>query len=150
MTQVKPEIDYTAALRYARTMRQHYASLIASLQTLGGHECGTSPGQCGDTEGKNLWHVALYLPEAKESDVLHEIQHDTGCPVYRAWPVDRETHSANVAVLEAEAANLARIAELEQLATQILDTYHQRDDGYRGRVGQVQIARWRTTLTGQP
>lgn len=42
----------------------------------------------------------------------------------------------------------ARVAELEQLAAQMLASYHQGSDGYRGRVGQVQIARWRKTLAG--
>jgi hypothetical protein len=44
----------------------------------------------------------------------------------------------------------ARIAELEQLAGEVLGSYYQTSDGYRGRVGQVQIARWQATLNGQP
>lgn len=96
-TKGEPAIDYTAALKYARTMRDHYASLIASLEELNGHECGTQPGNCGDTEGKNLWHTALYLPDGREAEALHAIQHETGCPVYRSWPVERETHAANMA-----------------------------------------------------
>ena len=49
-----------------------------------------------------------------------------------------------------EAAELAaaRVAELEQLAADILDHFHQGSDGARARVGQVQIAKWRTTLDG--
>ena len=41
-----------------------------------------------------------------------------------------------------------RIAELEQLATDILASYHQASDGYRGRVGQMQIAKWQARLAG--
>ena len=43
-----------------------------------------------------------------------------------------------------------RVTELHQLATDIIATYHKRDDdGYRGRAGQVQIAKWQTVLDGQ-
>lgn len=42
-----------------------------------------------------------------------------------------------------------RIAELEQLATEVIASYHQASDGYRGRVGQVQIAKWQTRLAGE-
>jgi len=41
-----------------------------------------------------------------------------------------------------------RIAALEALAAEILASYVKRDDGYRGRVGQVQVARWRDRLGG--
>lgn len=37
---------------------------------------------------------------------------------------------------------------LRELAAEILGSYVKRDDGYRGRVGQVQIARWRVRLDG--
>jgi hypothetical protein len=43
-----------------------------------------------------------------------------------------------------------RIHELEQLAADILATYTKGQDGYRGRVGQMQIQRWQTTLKGTP
>jgi hypothetical protein len=43
-------------------------------------------------------------------------------------------------------AATARINELEILAGDILASYHQTSDGYRGRVGQVQIARWQAIL----
>ena len=42
-----------------------------------------------------------------------------------------------------------RAEQLHQLAADILATYRKRDDGYRGRVGQVQIQRWQTILNGQ-
>lgn len=40
-----------------------------------------------------------------------------------------------------------RIRQLEELAAEILASYHQGSDGYRGRVGQVQIKRWQTRLS---
>lgn len=43
-----------------------------------------------------------------------------------------------------------RIAELAQLAGEVLGSYYKASDGYRGRVGQVQIARWQAVLNGQP
>lgn len=43
----------------------------------------------------------------------------------------------------------ARVAELEQLAADIIATFTKTDAGYRARVGQVQIAKWETTLKGR-
>lgn len=40
-----------------------------------------------------------------------------------------------------------RMRQLEQLAGELLGSYHKGSDGYRGRVGQVQIARWQAVLT---
>lgn len=55
------------------------------------------------------------------------------------------------AALEAGLAiELARIAQLETLARHMLATYQRVSDGYRGRVGQVQIAKWQTELTSPP
>lgn len=71
------------------------------------------------------------------------------------WGVSTE-EAARITELEAfktaavgqAAADAQRILQLEQLAAGILASYHQASDGYRGRVGQVQIARWRKTLAG--
>ena len=41
-----------------------------------------------------------------------------------------------------------RIQELEKLAAEILASYARTGDGYRGRAGQVQVARWRERLGG--
>lgn len=41
-----------------------------------------------------------------------------------------------------------RIVQLEALATETLASYHRTSDGYRGRVGQVQIAKWQAVLNG--
>lgn len=43
----------------------------------------------------------------------------------------------------------ARVAELEQLAADILSRFHATGDGHRARAGQVQIAKWENTLKGQ-
>lgn len=60
-------------------------------------------------------------------------------------------------ILEAAAPHMAyaaglaaggRLAALEKLAAEILDSYTKTSDGWRGRVGQVQIARWRVRLDG--
>jgi hypothetical protein len=42
----------------------------------------------------------------------------------------------------------ARVAELEQLASEILSRFVKTDDGHRARVGQVQIGKWETTMKG--
>jgi hypothetical protein len=49
---------------------------------------------------------------------------------------------------EAEESVMARIAELEALARDMLGTFIKTSDGHRARVGQVQIARWRKQLEG--
>lgn len=41
-----------------------------------------------------------------------------------------------------------RINALEQLAGDVIASYHRGSDGYRGRVGQVQIARWQAVIDG--
>lgn len=43
-----------------------------------------------------------------------------------------------------------RIGVLQQLAGDVLGSYYKASDGYRGRVGQVQLARWQAVLDGQP
>jgi hypothetical protein len=69
-------------------------------------------------------------------------------------PYDSELDEA-ADILEAAAPHLAyaagkaagdRIRELSDLAAEILASYHQGSDGYRGRVGQVQIKRWQDRL----
>jgi hypothetical protein len=61
-------------------------------------------------------------------------------------------------VLEAAQPHLAynagktagdRIAQLTALAEEILASYSKTGDGYRGRVGQVQIATWTARLDGE-
>ena len=47
---------------------------------------------------------------------------------------------------EAEEGVMARIAELEDLAREMLSTFIKVSDGYRARAGQVQIARWKEQL----
>lgn len=42
-----------------------------------------------------------------------------------------------------------RIQELEKLAGDILASFTRTDAGYRARVGQVQLARWRDQVGGQ-
>lgn len=42
----------------------------------------------------------------------------------------------------------AAAPHMEKLAAEILDSYIKTGDGWRGRVGQVQIARWRVRLDG--
>lgn len=61
------------------------------------------------------------------------------------------SHVAGIADLATVAGTLRhgdRIAELEQLAAEILATFTKGSDGYRARAGQVQIAKWETTLKG--
>jgi hypothetical protein len=48
------------------------------------------------------------------------------------------------------AVSAARIAELTALADEILGSYSKAEGGYRGRVGQMQIAKWRERLDGTP
>jgi transcriptional regulator with XRE-family HTH domain len=43
----------------------------------------------------------------------------------------------------------ARVAQLEELARDMLGRFTRTDDGYRARVGQVQIGRWEHTLAGE-
>ena len=45
-----------------------------------------------------------------------------------------------------DAGEQRRVAELAELAASILASYIKTGDGYRGRAGQVQIARWQATL----
>jgi hypothetical protein len=47
---------------------------------------------------------------------------------------------------EAQEDVMARIAELEALARDMLGTFVKVSDGHRARVGQVQIARWEKQL----
>jgi hypothetical protein len=47
------------------------------------------------------------------------------------------------------AAASERITDLQNLAGAMLASFTRTDDGYRCRVGQVQIARWRATLDGE-
>jgi hypothetical protein len=49
---------------------------------------------------------------------------------------------------EAEEGVMARIAELQELAREMLDSFIKTSDGHRARVGQVQIARWQKRLEG--
>lgn len=111
---------------------------------------------------------AAGTPPLEERDVaiaaaaaaLHEITLRVPCP---------EDAEIAAAVLEAAAPHLGltaqasidalasvlpeaateRIQELEQLAAEILATYVKTGDGYRGRVGQVQIQRWQQQLGGE-
>jgi hypothetical protein len=77
-------------------------------------------------------------------------------------PCHRQPTEANRAasrlVLEAAQPHLAyaagkaagdRIAQLTALAAEILASYSKTGDGYRGRVGQVQIATWTARLDGE-
>ncbi len=43
---------------------------------------------------------------------------------------------------------MARIAELEALARDMLSRFTRTSDGHRARVGQVQVARWEKQLGG--
>jgi hypothetical protein len=43
---------------------------------------------------------------------------------------------------------MARIAELEALARDMLSRFIKTSDGHRARVGQVQIGRWEKQLGG--
>ncbi len=47
---------------------------------------------------------------------------------------------------EAEEAVMARIAELEALARDMLSRFVRTSDGHRARVGGVQIAKWNEQL----
>jgi hypothetical protein len=49
---------------------------------------------------------------------------------------------------EAQEDVMARIAELEALARDMLSRFARTSDGHRARVGQVQIARWEKQLGG--
>lgn len=40
----------------------------------------------GDYDGQSLWHIAAYLPDGREAEVL-KLLNDNGIEVYRAWPV---------------------------------------------------------------
>lgn len=74
----------------------------------------------------------------------------------RAWLTydhDDPQFASNVVrdVLEAGAPHIrardaTRIAELRKLAEAMLVVFHRTSDGYRARVGQVQIGRWRIAL----
>lgn len=48
----------------------------------------------------------------------------------------------------AQESVMARIAGLEALARDMLSWFTRTSDGYRARVGQVQIARWEKQLGG--
>jgi hypothetical protein len=39
-----------------------------------------------DVDGHSLWHIAAYLPDGREADVI-KFLNDNGIEVYRAWPV---------------------------------------------------------------
>ena len=48
------------------------------------------------------------------------------------------------------AAERARITELEALAADMLSRFARTPEGYRARVGQVQIGKWEAILGRQP
>jgi hypothetical protein len=50
---------------------------------------------------------------------------------------------------DAPTQDQARAAALERLARDMLASYHQGSDGYRGRVGQMQIQRWQAVVDGE-
>jgi hypothetical protein len=54
----------------------------------------------------NLWHMALYLPEGREA-LAFDLLAANGIEVYRAWPVERETHATRFTELERDAAREA-------------------------------------------
>jgi hypothetical protein len=93
-------------------------------------------------------------------DLICHLWRHAGDPTSSHWDADRnlwwQTDDEHVAMVAAnreaaeahDTAQHARIAELEQLAAGILASYHRGSDGYRGRVGQVQIAKWNATLRG--
>ena len=53
------------------------------------------------------------------------------------------------AIRDATEAMIKRIDELEKLAAGMLASFAMTSDGYRARVGQVQIAKWTRVLNGE-
>lgn len=66
-----------------------------------------------------------------------------------AATADEVTAVTQATVLEAVAASTERIAELEALAAEILASYGKTSDGYRSRVGGVQILKWAERVAGE-
>lgn len=67
-----------------------------------------------------------------------------GTPGIREGAMD--TIVAIIAPLLAVPETTARIAELEQLAAEILASFSRTEGGHRARVGQVQIQKWHARL----
>jgi hypothetical protein len=84
-------------------------------------------------------HLAAYRAsgtgEARRAAILVDALPDAAAAIQGAAPVLAAPYAA-------------RIAELTALAAEILGSYSKAEGGYRGRVGQMQIVKWRERLDG--
>lgn len=97
-----------------------------------------------DDPGQSPWSRSSGAQARRAHDLSMTIRRHLGLP-YRP-----RTRAYGQPLTGADIASVAdaRIAELEQLAREILASFTMTDSGYRARVGQVQIRRWRARLNG--
>ncbi len=119
------------ALEAAAGYRRHRASLTCD-------DCTASPARACESHAADLDRAGDY--DAVAARIEEAV---TG----------HVTRPAEAAVADAEklVGTMAElVTELDGLAGDMLSRFTRTPDGYRARVGQVQVARWQATLRGTP
>jgi hypothetical protein len=93
------------------------------------------PGICPN--GATIIRQAAYKHSGENQATLFRL----------ATALDSARDAGEIEALEIQAADHHR-DEMEELAAEILNAFTKGSDGYRARVGQVQIGKWRAILDG--
>lgn len=92
----------------------------------------------------------LYPCRSHEGYDHHFAAHWPACPApfCKLPPGHRELHDIPFGEAGVMSAQDARIRRLEAVARDMLAAFTKGSDGYRARVGQVQIAKWQKRIEG--